>query len=218
MAVPGQVIPNDPAIERAVSVGERVFERVGCTRCHVPSLPLRKQSWVYSEPNPYNPPGNVRRADMRSIGILLFGTQLPQPRLKPVSKKSDVIEVPLYSDFRLHDISDPTDQSIEALDQNQPMWSAKFRRGNRRFLTTRLWGVANQPPYFHHGLFTTLRESVLAHHGEAESSRTEFVNLSAYERDSLIEFLKTLQVLPPGTKTLVVDERFLTKKWSKRQP
>ena len=99
------------------------------------------------------------------------------------------------------------------LDQNQPMWSSKFRRGNRRFLTTRLWGVANQPPFFHHGLFTTLRESVLAHHGEAEASRAAFLHSSEYERDSLIEFLKTLQVLPPGTRSLIVDEKFQRKRW-----
>jgi hypothetical protein len=31
--------------------------------------------------------------------------------------------------------------------------------------------------------------------------------LSAYEQDSVIEFLKTLQVLPPGTEHLTVDDR-----------
>jgi CxxC motif-containing protein (DUF1111 family) len=124
-----------------------------------------------------------------------------------------VIEVPAYTDFRLHDICDPADESNEALDQNQPPWSPKFRRRNRRFLTTRLWGIANQPPFFHHGLFTTLREAVLAHHGEAELSRAAFLQVSDYERDSLIEFLKTLQVLPPGTRSTTVDENFQGKKW-----
>ena len=79
-----------------------------------------------------------------------------------------------------------------------------------------LWGVANQPPFFHHGLFTTLRESVLAHHVEAEPSRTAFLRSSEYERDSLIEFLKTLQVLPPGTRNLIVDEKFRSKTWPVR--
>ena len=37
--------------------------------------------------------------------------------------------------------------------------------------------------------------------------------LSDYERDSIIEFLKTLQVLPEGTKHLVVDETGKKKKW-----
>lgn len=48
--------------------------------------------------------------------------------------------------------------------------------------------------------YTTLRQAVLAHDGEARSSRLAFEGLSEYERDAVIEFLKTLQVLPPGTK------------------
>jgi hypothetical protein len=52
---------------------------------------------------------------------------------------------------------------------------------------------------------------VLAHHGEAEFSRAVFLRSSKYERDSLIEFLKTLQVLPPGTRSLIVDEKFRKK-------
>ncbi|MGH6892099.1 MAG: di-heme oxidoredictase family protein, partial [Dongiaceae bacterium] len=69
-----------------------------------------------------------------------------------------------------------------------------------------LWGAANEPPFFHHGQFTTLREAVLAHGGEAGNSRAAFERLSENERNSVIEFLKSLQVLPPGTRSLVVDE------------
>ena len=51
--------------------------------------------------------------------------------------------------------------------------------GNCRFLTKRLWGAANEPPFFHHGLFTTLRQSILAHAGEARPSRRAFEALPA---------------------------------------
>jgi hypothetical protein len=57
---------------------------------------------------------------------------------------------------------------------------------------------------------------VLAHDGEARSSRLAFEGLSEYERDAVIEFLKTLQVLPPGTKHLIVDERGEKKHWPPR--
>ena len=86
-------------------------------------------------------------------------------------------------------------------------------RGNCRFLTKRLWGAANEPPFFHHGRFTTLRQAVLAHHGEALNERRTFERLPAAEQDALIEFLKTLQVLRPGTTHLIVDERGQEKKW-----
>ena len=34
MAVPGQVIPNDPDIEHAIDDGERRFRHIGCATCH----------------------------------------------------------------------------------------------------------------------------------------------------------------------------------------
>jgi hypothetical protein len=54
---------------------------------------------------------------------------------------------------------------------------------------------------------------VLAHAGEAEASRKAFQLLPAPEQDALIEFLKTLQVLPPGTRDLIVDENFRPRAW-----
>ena len=76
-----------------------------------------------------------------------------------------------------------------------------------------MWGAANEPPYFHHGLFTTMRQAVLAHAGEALNERQAFQRLEAPEQDALVEFLKSLQVLPPGTKGLVVDEHHQPKVW-----
>jgi hypothetical protein len=46
----------------------------------------------------------------------------------------------------------------------------------------------------------------MAHAGEALSSRQAFEALTACEQGSVIEFLKTLQVLPPGSPFLIVDE------------
>ena len=85
--------------------------------------------------------------------------------------------------------------------------------GNCRFLTKRLWGAANEPPFFHHGLFTTLRQSILAHAGEATAARRAFEALPPSERDALVEFLKTLQVLPPGTTDRIVDGAFRPRSW-----
>lgn len=44
-----------------------------------------------------------------------------------------------------------------------------------------------------------MREAVLAHSGEALNSRKAFQALSAGEQDTVIEFLKLLQILPPRT-------------------
>jgi cytochrome c peroxidase len=209
LQVPGRVIPRDPAIERAVLAGEQTFERIGCAACHIPRLPLDKQGWVFSEPNPFNPAGNLRTGETRELKVDLSNPALPAPRLTPDA--SGVVWVDAYTDFKLHDICEPG--TAEPLDQNQSQWSSKLMDGNCRFLTKRLWGAANEPPFFHHGLFTTLRQSVLAHSGEARESRRAFEELPASERDAVIEFLKTLQVLPPGTKDRIVDETYHARTW-----
>jgi len=214
LAIPGRVIPSDPGIERAVSTGEDVFEKIGCSSCHTRSLLLDRRGWIYSEPNPYNPPFNLRPGEARVLSIDLTSAVLPAPRLLPSDAEPSVIHVPAYTDFKLHDITDPNDDAArEPLDMNEPAGSPKFVAGNRKFLTRRLWGVASQPTHFHHGLLTTMRQAVLAHAGEALVQRTAFEGLGKYEQDALIEFLKSLQVLPPGTKTLVVDEHGQPKAW-----
>jgi hypothetical protein len=209
LQVPGRVIPRNREVEEAVLLGEKLFDRIGCASCHIPRLPLDRKGWIYSEPNPYNPPGNLRMGETKSLYVDLSRDELPAPRLKPDS--SGVVWVEAYTDFKLHDICAPDD--AEPLDMNQSVWSKKFKEGNRRFLTRRLWGAANMPNHFHNGMYTTMRRSILEHAGEALESRKAFEALSKGERDSLIEFLKTLQVLPPGTKDLIVDENFRAREW-----
>ena len=209
LQIPGRVIPRDPEIERAVWLGERAFERIGCARCHIPRLPLDKQGWIYTEPNPFNPPGNLRSGETRDFKVDLSSDVLPAPRLRP--DVTGTVWVESYTDFKLHDICEPGES--ETVNMNQPQWSKKFLEGNCRFLTKRLWGAANEPPFFHHGLFTTMRRAVLAHSGEAKESRLAFQSLPALEQDAIIEFLKTLQVLPPGMKDRIVDENFRARAW-----
>jgi hypothetical protein len=209
MAVPGRVIPDDPVLQAAILKGEMLFPKIGCTTCHIPSLPLN--NWMYTEPNPYNPAGNLRPGDAAMFTMDLTDRILPRPRLTPIN---GVIQVPAYTDFKLHDIcSGPNDPNVEAIDQNQPAGSQAFFAGNQYFLTKRLWSVGSSPNHFHHGKFTTIRESIMAHVGEAESSMANFASLRAYDQGSIIEFLKTLKVLPPGTRSLIVDEHNRPLEW-----
>jgi Di-haem oxidoreductase, putative peroxidase len=211
MAVPGRMIPNDPDVEAAVLNGENRFMAVGCATCHVPNLPLEKSGWVFTEPNPYNPPGNLRPGEAPTFSVDLNDRALPQPRLEPIR---DTIYVPAFTDLKLHDITAGNgDPNIEPLDMTQAGGSPEFFAGNHRFLTRKLWGAASKPNFFHHGLYTTMRQAILAHAGEAATSREAFNALDDYDRDSIIEFLKTLKNLPPGTKSLFVDEKGQPKQW-----
>jgi hypothetical protein len=177
----------------------------------VSSLPLNNEGWIFTEPNPFNPPENLQVGEAPTLSVDLTSKDLPPPRLKA---ENGAVYVPAFTDLKLHDItSGPGDPNREPLDMQQLAGSQGFFAGNSKFLTRKLWGAANEPPFVPHGQLTTLREAVLAHMGEALVSRQTFEALSEYEQDSIIEFLKTLQILPPGTKNLIVDENYKKKEW-----
>src|SRR5262249_39503947 len=154
------------------------------------------------------PPGNLQQGqgvDNLSVD-LTDNKNLPLPRLA-ANRKTGIINVPAYTDQKVHDITTdlPDDPDHEALDMNQAAGSAGFFLGNNRFITRRLWGVANQHSFGHHGQYTIMRSAVLAHNGEALAQKTAFQALTTSQQNDVIEFLKSLQILPTGTRCLVVD-------------
>jgi CxxC motif-containing protein (DUF1111 family) len=194
LPVPTRVIPQEPELREAAAKGERLFQQIGCAGCHIPALPLDKRGWVYTEPGPYNPPGNLQLGQAQLVAVDLASDELRPPRLAPVN---GVVMVPLYTDFKLHDIcSGPDSPNREPLDQHSSAHSVSFIEGSGRFLTRRLWTAGNKPNYFHHGQFTTISEAILAHAGEALKAQQAYSALEPYGRNAVIEFLKTLQ--PPG--------------------
>ena len=213
---PGRVIPKSAEHKDAIQRGEQLFIDIQCSSCHVPCLPL--ESDLFLEPNPFNPPGNVQEGGLYQSEHGSFAMDLsdkktlPRPRLK--KNKQDVIEVFAFTDFKLHDItSGPDDPNREPLDMLQVPGSMEFFAGNSLFITPRLWGVASTGPYFHHGKFTTLREAVEAHAGEAQGVMDLYFALPETDQDAIIEFLKSLQILPEKTKSLAIDSKGKKIKW-----
>jgi hypothetical protein len=159
LAVPGRVIPNDPAVEQANLRGEAVFNEIHCDTCHA-TLPLTSNNnpglpgqpgWIYFEPNPYNPATGPNSPNLQlgppnypvsapALMVDLTSNMLPLPRLQA---HGGTVMVPAYTDLKLHDISatsDPkTDPECEPLDQNQPAGSPRFFAGNCKFITRKLW-------------------------------------------------------------------------------
>ena len=196
LPVPQQVMPQDPGVRRAIREGETLFNSIGCGDCHIPALPLTDEGWIYTEPNPYNPPGNLQVGEVATVAVDLTHSGLPGERPKP---QHGVLWVRAFTDLKLHDItSGPDDPNAEAININHPGGSPEFLGGNTEFLTKKLWGAANEKPYFHHGKFTTLRDATLAHDGEALDARLAFEDLDETEQAQIIEFLKSLQVARPN--------------------
>ena len=193
---PGQVIPRDARKARAVKQGSATFERIGCAECHKPTLIL--SSPIYSEPNPFNPPGNLRPENVSRPVTFDLTREGPLPHLERQPDGQAIVRA--YTDLKRHDLCDAEIRHFcnEKVTQNGV--------STREFLTRKLWDVGNSAPYGHRGDLTTITQAIVAHGGEGRASRDAFMALQKEERDELVEFLKSLQVLPDGTPTLIVHE------------
>lgn len=196
LAVPGQVLPEDRDELVSVLVGERVFDRVGCSDCHTPQMTLASKQFV--EPNPYNP-GNT--AGPAQIGNYAFDltTTGELPRLEPHAAGGALVRA--YTDLKRHNLCDAEIRHY----CNEQVVQAGV--STELFLTRKLWDVGNSAPYGHKGDLTTLTEAIEVHGGEARASRDAYFALPQQARDDVIDFLKSLQMLPPGTPSLVVDKQ-----------
>jgi CxxC motif-containing protein (DUF1111 family) len=102
--------------------------------------------------------------------------------------------VPAFTDLKRHDMG--PDLDTERLVQDGVPTA--------HWITRKLWGFANEPPFLHHGRATLVSEAILLHGGEGRPARDAFVALPQADRDAVVAFLKTLQVLPEGTPTTTV--------------
>lgn len=84
-----------------------------------------------------------------------------------------------YSDFLLHDVG--TGDGIE-----------QAGAGANKLRTPPLMGLSSQPSLLHDGSANSVEAAILAHHGQAESSRQGYVRLSATELQALRAFLAGL--------------------------
>ena len=201
LATPGQLLPGSIAEQGQVNLGETLFAGIGCTSCHLPELILNDRYFV--EPNPYNPPDNWQD-ETQSIRFDMTAEGLDQ-RLE---RRGDGAIVRAYTDLKRHNLCDPTDHPDpirflcnEQLAQNRP--DEDGRPGSEFFLTRKLWDVGNSGPYGHRGDLTTITQAILVHGGEARTARDAFVDLPTEDKAAIITFLKTLQVLPPGTERIM---------------
>ncbi|MBM4013449.1 MAG: hypothetical protein FJ293_00575 [Planctomycetes bacterium] len=190
LPVPGQVLPGPAGPELdAVIDGEALFETIGCADCHVPELTLDDP--VFSEPNPFNKPGNLQLADVTDPVRVDLTSEGPGPHLP---RQSDgTVLVRAFTDLKRHDMGPGL---------AEPLVQAGVA-GNL-FLTKKLWGMANEPPFMHHGCATTIDEAIRMHGGEGDAARLTYEALTGDEQKSIVEFLKTLQVLPEDASSTVV--------------
>jgi hypothetical protein len=195
MNVPGRVTPDDPGRRAAATRGEARFAEIGCADCHKPDLVLNTRE--FSEPNPFNPPGNLRVQDVQQPYSFDLTKDIPKPRLERSGKTGAIVRA--YTDLKRHEICDDQDPFF----CNERLIQSGVPLG--QFLTRKLWDVGNTAPYGHRGDLTTIGDAILHHAGEARQQRERFAALSMGQQDEVVEFLKTLQVLPIGSPREVTE-------------
>lgn len=202
LPAPRQVDSRFPARRQAAERGEAVFSDIGCDGCHVKALTLETR-W-FTEPNPYNPAGNLTPADVEAPTRFHLVARNKSNLVQPLPGGN--VSVSAFTDLKRHDLNDedldhfaneqvpqgtlvgfadPGDFTIEP----QP-------RPTQEFLTRKLWDAGNTNPYGHRGDLTTLTEAIYYHGGDARVQRDAYFELPQDDQDAVIEFLKSLVVVP----------------------
>ncbi|GGB60793.1 hypothetical protein GCM10011316_36010 [Roseibium aquae] len=177
-----QIMPEIWA--RAAEKGEQQFGAIGCAQCHVPALPL--DSLIFEDPGPYETAGTLRPGDVTD-GIHMDLATLDWVKALDRDEQGRVL-VPLFGDLKRHKIADAAQDRL-----GNELLSQRFVPRDE-FLTAELWGVGSTAPYGHRGDLTTLDEVIRAHGGAATAARKAYETLPEIERESIIAFLRSLEI------------------------
>jgi hypothetical protein len=193
---------NHPAPARGrltpeVRRGEWLFDRLGCTVCHVPDWHLPAAGTALAarglaggpsrERHEYRAAGDRRFFDLqvafnpkaeRLEGKLVSLADRKGDRWVP--RRGPVAVRGVYSDFRYHDVG-PAFYQMQFDGTLVKQWR-----------TTPLWGVGSTAPYGHDGADLDLDSVIRRHGGEAQLSRDRYVGIPAGDRRDLIDFLNSL--------------------------
>jgi CxxC motif-containing protein (DUF1111 family) len=159
-------LADTPAAKR----GSQVFDKVGCSVCHVQTLVTA-------------PAGTKINA-----GAFVIPAALGSRAFHP------------FGDFLLHDVGTgdgiviPTVEHYGRVSRRMPKECSpeEFQKTRNRVRTAPLWGVRLRPRLMHDGASLTLRDAILRHAGEAEQAARAYRKLDTKDQDAVLEFLKSL--------------------------
>ncbi len=193
--------PKRPAKRKEIRRGRDLFNQVGCATCHKPELLLNNP--VFSEPNPYNPSGNLHPDDVDEVvKVNLVRRGFLERVEKGQNKGAGIVNA--FTDLKRWDLNDDDLNHFANEQLPQGMLSgfadpddftiADQPRPTEQFLTRKLWDAGSSDPYGHRGDLTTLTEAIHYHGGDARESRDEYFTLSEEDQLAVIKFLKSMKV------------------------
>jgi len=168
-------VTNPPPVVASSSNanGQAIFTTIGCSDCHTPTMVTDSPYLALSYPEvPEDPDAhNYLSIDLRNFGY----AQDPN---------GPGVLVPMYSDLKRHKLSAALYEDFE---------TSRAQVDNQKFITARLWGIADTGPYLHDGRATSIYQAILLHGGEAKFPEKKFEALSDSDKQDLIDFLKSLR-------------------------
>jgi hypothetical protein len=180
--------------DQSTEKGRRLFDKIGCSSCHVADLRINHDRRVADVETNYDPiHGNFN--NLFSVAIPLFKTiddGSGYPALKQPAGGSFLVK-DIFTDFKRHDLGP---------NFHERNWDGTMQT---QFETRALWGVGSTGPYGHDGRSMTLNDVILRHGGEAQQSRDAYAALSDQNQDTLIKFLNSLVLFPPDDTASNLD-------------
>jgi CxxC motif-containing protein (DUF1111 family) len=174
--------------------GKELFDRTGCTSCHVQTLRIERDRRVADLDTVYNPLKGYFNQLFATATALFTATpdSTPYPALKVPQGKPFAVDN-FYADLKRHDLG--------------PNFYERNYDGTltKVFMTEPLWGVATTAPYGHDGRSINLKEVILRHGGEAQKSRDSFDRLPDILQDEILAFLNSLVLFPPDDTASSLD-------------
>ena len=155
----------------AANKGEALFDKIGCTTCHVSTLTTA-------------PAGTKINGGTFTIPAAL-GSVTFHP----------------YSDFLMHDVgtgdgilqATPEHYGRRVFQRMASYMSKQdFESSRNKIRTAPLWGVRSRPRLMHDGSSLTFLDAIGRHRGEANKVTQKFDKLKHSEQEEIIEFLKSL--------------------------
>jgi CxxC motif-containing protein (DUF1111 family) len=157
---------NDPVARRGASL----FERIGCSACHVQTL-VTAPAGTKLNGGAYTVPDALGNKTFHPYGDFLMhdvGT-------------GDGIVIPIVEHYGRASGRMPRQCSPE-----------NFQKTQNRIRTAPLWGVRLRSRLMHDGVSLTYRDAIVRHGGEAEQAAANFRKLPPQDQEAVYQFLRSL--------------------------
>jgi hypothetical protein len=169
LAPPAQALlpPTTTSFAYDFQRGRRQFHDLGCAGCHVPMMVLESPV-----------------LELDGLPPIDLAQHMRQPGLR-YDPELGGYPVWLFSDLKRHDMG-------------KANVARHVQRGVaiEQYLTPRLWGVADSPPYLHDGRAPTFDYAIAGHDGEGAAARAAFAAVPLEDRGPLRVYLMSLRRAP----------------------